>query len=104
VTDWRSQLLALQPGIPTWLNGLPVTRIPCDGAWFRVGIHEDYPCITYQELRLCDAISRVASGYFPRLKTAPGLRKWVEQQREEFRLRRNAELAAEEARLLVPET
>jgi hypothetical protein len=65
--DWRVALLELTPGIPMWLNGVPVTRAPCMGEWFRVGVCEDYPCVTVQWLRLSDALSRVRSGYFPRL-------------------------------------
>lgn len=64
---WRKRLLDLTPGTPTYLNGVPVCRLPCAGTWFRVGVHVDYPCVTWQVLRLADAISRVASGHFPTL-------------------------------------
>lgn len=96
MTDWRAELLKLTPGIPTWLNGVPVTRIPCAGEWFRVGVHEDYPDVTKQTLRLPDALSRVRSGYFPRLPNAPGLNAYIGRLQEEHRVARNAELEEEE--------
>lgn len=65
--DVRRALLALVSGVPVWLNGVPVTRLPCAGVWFRVGVHEDYPCVTWQVLGLVDAVSRVRSGHFVRL-------------------------------------
>lgn len=91
--DARRRLLELVPGIPSNINCVPVTRLPCAGTWFRVGVHIDHPDICWQTLRLADAISRVKSGYFPTLKDPPGLRAYYAALREEFRLARNAELA-----------
>ena len=90
----REELLSLQPGTPTWLNGVPVNRLPCDGIWFDVGVHEDYPCITYQRLNLSDALSRVRSGYFIRLPNAPDLNSYYARCREEQRIALNREFDA----------
>ena len=89
--DARRQLLELVPGVPSYIGSVPVMRLPCDGTWFRVGVHYDYPDIFWQTLRLADAISRVKSGYFPTLKDPPDLRRYYAALREEFRLARNAE-------------
>lgn len=72
--EWRRALLALPKGEPTWLNGVPVTRLPCAGTWFLVGIHDqiaDYFC---QTLRLSDAVGRARAGNFVRLPKGPPLR------------------------------
>lgn len=66
--DIRAQLLALTTGVAN-INGVPVKRIPCAGAWFDVGVCEDNPDIRWQRLRLVDAVSRCKSGYFPRLRS-----------------------------------
>ena len=82
--EYRAQLLAITPGVRHDINGVPVKRIPCVGEWFEVGVNEDYPCITWQRLRLVDAISRVKSGYFPRLKNRPGTNKVWTKEHDDF--------------------
>lgn len=99
-SDARKQLLALTPGIQSCLNNVPVKRQPCDGEWFEVGVHEDYPCITWQRLRLVDAISRVKSGYFPKLKPPPDLKAYYERLREEQRVELNARVCQDEPEVL----
>lgn len=67
----RDALRALEAGIPTWLNGVPVRRLPCAGAWFDVGSCVEHPDIRYQRLRLADAALRIRSGDFPTLGEPP---------------------------------
>ena len=91
----RQQLLSLVPGVRADLNGVPVRRLPCTGSWFDVGTcwepHDEH----WQRLRLSDAISRVKSGYYPRLVDPPDMRAYYRRKREEFRIARNAELDEE---------
>lgn len=91
-TQHRRQLLELVPGIASWVNGVPVKRLPCAGAWFDVGAcwepHDEH----WQRLCLADALSRVNSGHYPRLEDPPGMRRYYGGVREAFRLQRNAEL------------
>ena len=92
--DARRELLELVPGVPSYIGNVPVVRVPCEGCWFRVGVHYDYPDICWQTLRLVDAISRVKSGYFPTLKNPPDVCSYYAALREAFRQARNAELEA----------
>jgi hypothetical protein len=68
---WRQRLLKLEPGDRTRLNGVPVMRIPCSGASFRVGVWESCPDNYEQVLRLDAATIRVWSGYYPSYFTGP---------------------------------
>lgn len=85
----KTLLLELVSGVPTTINGVPVTRIPCAGRWFDVGVHWEPHDVTKQRLRLADAISRVKSGYYPRLANPPGMRAYYERLRDEQRIHLN---------------
>lgn len=71
----RAKLLALQPADRTWVNGVPVMRVPCAGCWFDVMVRwNDLSAVSMgsdgtvsQMLQLCDAAMRCASGYVERL-------------------------------------
>lgn len=69
----RAALLALRSGVMSEVNGVPVSRVPCEGVWFDVGICEvDAFFRPMQMLRLADATSRCKSGYYPTLKPMYG--------------------------------
>jgi len=71
----KAALLALRPCDRSWVNGVPVMRVPCAGVWFevasvwqdltRMGLGSDTGP-TMRMLRLPDAVMRCASGYVER--------------------------------------
>jgi hypothetical protein len=71
----RAALLKLRPADRTWVNGVPVMRVPCAGIWFevasvwhdlsRTGLGSDAGP-RMQMLQLPDAAARCASGYVER--------------------------------------
>lgn len=71
----RAALLALRPADRSWVNGVPVMRVPCAGYWFEVvvrwndmaGVSMGSDGVVTQMLRLDDATNRCASGYVERL-------------------------------------
>jgi hypothetical protein len=78
-TGIRERLLAMDPATgEREINGVPVRRVPCDGAWFEVGLCEEGNGMTrrWQMLRLADAVSRCKSGHFPRLTPVRSERAW----------------------------
>jgi hypothetical protein len=71
----KAALLKLQPADRTWVNGVPVMRVPCAGCWFDVVVRwNDMSAMSMgsdgtvsQMLKLPDAAARCASGYVERL-------------------------------------
>ncbi len=69
--DARDALRALPKGERRHVNGVPVTRLPCEGEWFRVGLCDGGLDVLEQTLRLTDAAYVVRSGLFERLRDSP---------------------------------
>lgn len=89
IENCKIRLLALEPGDPTYVNSVPVKRIPCTPIRFEVGFYE----LTAEAglgtggrirrtkiLTLSEAAERVQTGYFPHFKYLRTQDRWMETQ------------------------
>ena len=89
IENCKERLRGLEPGVPTYVNSVPVKRLPCTPFRFEVGFYE----VTAEAglgtgarqritkiLTLHEAAERVQKGHFPHFKYIRSQDRWAETQ------------------------
>lgn len=89
VDFWKGQLLALDGGVPSYVNSVPVKRLSCTPIRFEVGFYELTAEVGLgtggrqrrtKILTLSEAAERVQKGHFPHFKYVRSQDRWTETQ------------------------